>query len=88
MKDLGTDASRSHDGYPVCLDELESKSRPHCAVAARGELTLMRVCAWCRRIQDGDGSWSHEPNLARLLSTHRVSHGICPHCAVRMLAAG
>lgn len=42
---------------------------------------LLPVCAWCRKIRDGDGYWSQ---LEAYLETHTnssVTHGICPECA-------
>lgn len=44
--------------------------------------TLLPMCAWCRRIKDGDAdAWVVlEAYLARRTDV-RVSHGICPGCS-------
>ena len=42
---------------------------------------LLPMCAWCKKIRDGDGYWS---KLESYLSKHTnsaVTHGICPDCA-------
>ena len=42
---------------------------------------LLPKCAWCERVQAGDGEWqSIEAYLTREAATD-VSHGLCPDCA-------
>jgi hypothetical protein len=48
------------------------------AKAFAGEL-LTVVCAWCGRVQLGDGSWYARPRLLKKGAT--LTHGICPDCA-------
>jgi hypothetical protein len=46
---------------------------------------LLRVCAWCGRLQNEHGSWEKlDAFLARLLQT-RITHGLCPECYEREL---
>jgi hypothetical protein len=46
---------------------------------------LLSVCAWCRKIRDGD-DWI---SLERYVATHErtdLTHGICPTCAATMMS--
>ena len=38
------------------------------------------VCAWCRRLRSNDGRWVVSEELARLVASGGVSHGICEAC--------
>jgi len=40
---------------------------------------LFPMCAWCRRVQDPDGSWSSLYDY--VARSRRVTHGICKDCA-------
>ncbi|MBP8963042.1 MAG: hypothetical protein KBG39_08860 [Opitutaceae bacterium] len=44
---------------------------------------LTRVCAWCHRVQQPDGSWLR--TSAAHDTAHRISHGICPECVAALL---
>jgi len=42
---------------------------------------LLPMCAWCKKVRDGEGYWD---KLESYLSKHtntEVTHGICPECA-------
>ena len=39
---------------------------------------IIPMCAWCRDIKDGDGNWINLHDY--VMSSERVSHGICPSC--------
>lgn len=41
---------------------------------------FVRVCAWCRKISDGDKWVSLEEYFAEGFAI-KTSHGICPECA-------
>lgn len=45
---------------------------------------LVRVCAWCDRVEL-DGRWV-EPKTA--IATDLATHGICPRCFRALLARG
>jgi peroxiredoxin (alkyl hydroperoxide reductase subunit C) len=58
------------------LDALRGAARP--AADADGR-SLIRSCAWCRRLQD-EGGW-HEPEIyIRRHSGAELTHGICGEC--------
>jgi hypothetical protein len=43
---------------------------------------LLRVCAWCGKVRDEEGSWQRmEARYARETLSGRTSHGLCPECA-------
>ena len=45
---------------------------------------LVPICAWCKKIEDDDGSWNAiEKYVARDPET-QFSHSICPNCAIQM----
>ena len=46
---------------------------------------LTRVCAWCHRVQQPDGSWLRSPGNRMDDAGHRISHGICPECVAALL---
>jgi GAF domain-containing protein len=39
---------------------------------------MLRMCAWCRSVQDADGAW--RPLQDYVQSTETVTHGMCPSC--------
>lgn len=39
---------------------------------------IIPMCAWCRDIKDGEGNWINLHDY--VMSSERVSHGICPSC--------
>lgn len=46
---------------------------------------LLRMCAWCRKVNDGDEWVSTEEFFSRKFSM-QTSHGMCPACAEKTLA--
>lgn len=46
--------------------------------------SLLSICAWCRRIHDGEEGWMV---IERYMTKHevaRLTHGICPECAEKV----
>jgi GAF domain-containing protein len=39
---------------------------------------MLRMCAWCRNVQDPDGSWRPLHEYVQAVET--VTHGMCPAC--------
>lgn len=46
---------------------------------------LLRMCAWCRKVDCGSAWVSVEEYFTRKLDT-KTSHGMCPDCAAKALA--
>jgi len=44
---------------------------------------LLPMCAWCKRIRNGDASWERIEAWLRDEAGTQVTHGICPDCARR-----
>jgi hypothetical protein len=42
--------------------------------------SMLRVCAWCRRIHDDDEGWVMMERYMLRHSNHDTTHGICPEC--------
>lgn len=42
--------------------------------------SMLRVCAWCRRIHDDDEGWVRMERYMARHSNHLTTHGICPEC--------
>ncbi len=53
--------------------------------AARTEVrdlqSLLPICAWCKRIREGNGAWESVEQYIAKNGGHSVTHGICPDCA-------
>ena len=47
----------------------------------RSDDDSVRVCAWCVRSLQEDGSWQPFGHVAHSVAGVRVTHGICPSCA-------
>ena len=45
---------------------------------------MMRVCAYCKRIQDDRGHWERIEKYIEERSEAAFSHSICPDCAKRL----
>ena len=43
---------------------------------------LIPMCAWCRAVRSPDGSW--QPLQDYVMSSHLVTHGLCPNCGETM----
>ncbi|MCU0691354.1 MAG: hypothetical protein MUF54_08130 [Polyangiaceae bacterium] len=41
---------------------------------------LLPICAWCKRIRDGDEQWVHLERYIEARSDASFTHGICPEC--------
>jgi hypothetical protein len=48
---------------------------------------LITVCAWCKGAQKAEGFWRHAKVNPQTDAAIAVSHGICPQCAVGLLAS-
>lgn len=48
---------------------------------------LLPTCAWCRRIRDENGEWEQMERYISRRTEAEFSHGLCPDCAVTMLAS-
>ena len=46
---------------------------------------MLRMCAWCRKIGDGD-EWLPMEEYFSAKFDMRTSHGVCPECAEKMRA--
>ncbi len=47
----------------------------------------LRMCAWCKKIQDDQGSWKQAEAFICEHSVARFTHGICPSCAGKLTEA-
>jgi K+-sensing histidine kinase KdpD len=45
---------------------------------------LLPICAWCRRIREGDGAWVQLESYIVSHSEADFTHSICPECAERV----
>lgn len=45
---------------------------------------LLPMCAWCRKVRDDESFWHHVEDYLAANSEIRVSHGVCPECAVKL----
>jgi len=46
---------------------------------------FLKLCAWCRRIDD-DGNWISIEEFVQTRLDTRTSHGVCPDCHAKMVA--
>lgn len=46
--------------------------------------SLLRMCAWCRRVRTSAGDWAAEEPVS---SAQPITHGICPQCERQALEA-
>lgn len=47
---------------------------------------LLPVCAWCKKIRDDQGYWNQLEEYVGKQTGTKISHGICPECAEKMMA--
>ena len=78
----------SMTNLPSTAARAPGSSRVNVAVHRSGKFgvpprRLTRVCAWCHRVQQADGSWQH--TTAAHDSAHHISHGICPECVAALV---
>jgi hypothetical protein len=45
---------------------------------------FLRICSSCKKICDDQGKWQEMEAYIHDRSEARFSHGICPHCAVKL----
>ena len=43
-------------------------------------LSLIPICAWCKKVRDDAGYWRKVEDYIRDHSDADFSHGICPQC--------
>lgn len=48
---------------------------------------LLPICAWCKRIKDGQSQWTRIEQYLADRSEARFSHGICPECSASAAGA-
>jgi hypothetical protein len=53
--------------------------------AKASETGIVLVCAWCKRIPHGAGSWIRFEEYFSSVQGIRFSHGICPRCSDTVL---
>ena len=65
------------------IEKLRKESLLDAALLETNQLkSLLPMCAWCKKIENVDGSWA---SFERYLSEHSktdVTHGICPACLI------
>jgi hypothetical protein len=49
--------------------------------------SLLSMCAWCRRIHDGDDGWVSVERYMGKHSAAQLTHGMCPDCSAKAMAA-
>lgn len=49
---------------------------------------LLRMCAWCGRIQGEDGEWEDISSYLSKVGETDVSHGLCAQCEHRQITPG
>lgn len=45
---------------------------------------FVRICAACKRVQDGAGGWKDPGPAVAALPATCISHGICPTCTSQL----
>jgi hypothetical protein len=45
---------------------------------------LLPICSSCKKIRDEQGKWQQIETYIHKRSEIRFSHGLCPHCAIRL----
>jgi hypothetical protein len=45
---------------------------------------LLPICASCKKIRDGEGSWIKIESYIKSHSDAEFTHGVCPECARRL----
>lgn len=48
---------------------------------------MICVCAWCQRVRTVKGVWKLPETPAQATSKITLTHGICPVCVKKVLAA-
>ena len=47
---------------------------------------LLPICATCKKIRDDEGYWNQLESYVQAHSAAKFTHGICPECALKLLA--
>jgi GAF domain-containing protein len=45
---------------------------------------LLPMCGWCRKVREDASFWRHVESYLEEHANVRVSHGVCPDCAVKL----
>jgi hypothetical protein len=65
------------------IEKLKKEGLLNAALLETKQLkSLLPICAWCKKIENDDGSWA---NFEKYLSEHSrtdITHGICPACFI------
>jgi GAF domain-containing protein len=46
---------------------------------------LLPICAWCKRVRDGEGYWNQVEAYFHEHAGTEFTHGICPDCSKKMI---
>lgn len=46
---------------------------------------LVPICSYCKKIRDDEGYWNQLESVLNARTEAKLSHGICPDCAVRVM---
>ena len=86
---LPSGESREHFGQRIIrlqerladrVDELEQALRQVKTLAG-----LLPICAYCKRIREGDDYWQQVESYIQNHSDAHFSHGVCPDCYDRIV---
>lgn len=47
---------------------------------------LLPVCAWCKRVREGENYWQRVEDYLKRLGDVQITHGMCPDCLAREAA--
>jgi response regulator RpfG family c-di-GMP phosphodiesterase len=47
---------------------------------------LLPMCAWCRKVRDGQDYWQRVEDYLATYSRVQITHGICPACVAQLNA--
>jgi hypothetical protein len=71
--------SQAHEGM---IEQRRLNTELQVALAEVKKLSgLLPICAWCRRIREGDGAWVQLESYIVSHSEADFTHSICPECA-------
>jgi hypothetical protein len=70
--------SHAHEGM---IEQSRLNTELQVALAEVKKLSgLLPICAWCRKIREGDGAWVQLESYIVSHSEADFTHGICPEC--------
>jgi hypothetical protein len=74
--------SYAHEGM---IEQRRLNTELQVALAEVKKLSgLLPICAWCRRIREGDGAWVQLESYIVRHSEADFTHSICPECAEKV----